>query len=82
MVSTSYYNKFLWLVGINSTCLGNWALPGAGFGLPVTNLEKGKLLFRQIVIDLPEDCHRIEVMARSVGMAENALKKKFSSKKY
>lgn len=41
-----------------STCLGNWALLGAGFRLPVTNLEKGKLLFRQIVIDLPEDCHR------------------------
>lgn len=59
MVFTSYSSKFLWLVGANSTCLGHWALLGAGFRLPVTNLEKGKLLFRQIVIDLSEDSHRI-----------------------
>lgn len=59
MVFASYYNKFLWLAGANSTGLGNWAQPGARFRLPVTNLEKGKLLIRQIAIDLPEDCHRI-----------------------
>ena len=32
----------------------------AGFRLPVKTTEKGKaLLFRQVVTDLPEHCHRI-----------------------
>lgn len=57
MVFNSYYNKsFYDWRGLTPPAWGTGLYLLAGFRLPVKTTEKGKeLLFRQVVLDLPEE---------------------------